>query len=462
MARVLLLKAACLRNYHAAAVPPLGLMWLASVLRTRGGHEVALVDTRLAADWQTTVRHAVESFRPDVVGISAITFEREHAAALTRAVKRWKPGVRVMLGGPHATAVPHAALAESGADAVVVGEGEEIVIPLVEALAAREVPSLRGVVTTATPADADVAEMAPMPDLASLPLPAWDLVDLDAYARLVSMCSLSPWRYAVVSTSRGCPWRCTYCHNIHGKRLRLRPLESVREEFDLLQRRLGTGVIEILDDNFNARPERGKQLLELFCATGGKLQPAFPNGVRSDHVDAEMLDLMARSRTRFISFAIETASPEVQRRIRKNLDLDAARRAIEGAAARKLFANGFFMLGFPGETLSQLLQTVRFSLSVPLAQALFFRVVPMPGSELWDSLDPATRQRLEGIDDYFLTTRNVSAVSDATLAAVYRLAWLAFYSRPGPVSVALRYHRPKLLGFASSLLFGSRKAPHGR
>ena len=456
MSRVLLLKAGRLRTYQPSMVPPLGLLFLASVLRARGD-QVALLDTRLARGGRQAVLDALQAFRPDVVGISALTFEREHAALLVRVARSWNPRVPVILGGPHATAMAHAALRQTGADVAVVGEGEVVIGPLVDALAAGSTPDLAGVVTAGSEPLTGPQPHAVAPDLAGLPLPAWDLVDLEEYARHPSMSSPSPWRYAAISTSRGCPWRCTFCHEIHGRRYRTRPMESVQAELDLLQRKLGHGVIEVLDDNFNAVPERGRELLQAFCRTDGRLRPSFPNGVRSDRIDDAMLDLLQRAGTRFISFAIETASPRLQKAIGKNLDLDAARRAIEGAAARHLYSNGFFMLGFPGETVPELLQTLRFSLQVPLSQALFFRVVPMPGTPLGEAAGVGPDDATAGMDDYFMTSRNLSAAPDVVMAAIQRLAWLAFYSRPRTAFNLARLQRRRVAAFGASLLLGRRK-----
>jgi radical SAM superfamily enzyme YgiQ (UPF0313 family) len=451
--RILLVKPSHLRAYQPSMVPPLGLMVLASVLRDKGGHDVAMVDTRLYEDPASAIDRALKDFQPDVIGISYITFERDHAALLCRQFRAWRQDVPIILGGPHPSALPVASLEQTGADAAVIGEGEEVLPSLVEALVSRHRPGLQGVVLKGDIHTAGPQTPAPAPDVNLLPLPAWDLVDLDEYARHPSMCILGPWRYAVMSTSRGCPWRCVYCHNLHGKRFRPRSLERVGEELDLLQHRLGRGVVEILDDSFNANPDRAKGILELFCRTDGRLQPAFPNGIRSDLVDSEMLDLMKRSGTRYISFAIESGSPEVQRRIHKNLDLDAARLAIEGASARGLYSNGFFMLGFPGETLGEMLRTIRFSLEVPLRQALFFRVVSLPGSSMRQD-HGHDDQDLTGIDDFHFSRTNLSAVSERVLQAVHRMAYVAFYSRPRAFHTLVTVNRRRFRWFLPYFLSG--------
>ncbi|MBP7125442.1 B12-binding domain-containing radical SAM protein [Myxococcota bacterium] len=427
--RILLLKPSRLRAYQDALVPPMGLLSLAAVLR-KSGHQVRLLDLRLERHPAQALTSMMEEYRPDAVGISTLTFELPATQRKVKWIRSIAPEMPIVLGGPQPTAMPRESLERTGADAVVVGEGEEVVVPLFEALAERSrPPDLPGVLLRGQE-DREVCR-APVPDLAALPIPAWDLVDLDAYARRKSMSALSPWRYATIMTTRGCPWRCSYCHAIHGKRLRRRPLEAVREELEVIQHQLGEGVLEVLDDNFNMDQAWASEVLETLIRMGGTLRPAFPNGVRSDRLDRDLIALMARVRTAFMSFAIETGDPDMQRRIRKNLDLDAARQAIDEAVRRGIFSNGFFMMGFPGERLDQMWRTIRFAVESPLHMALFFRVVAMPGTALWQEVHGQRNIELDQVEeDYFLNPLNLSEVPDVVMKSLYRLAWLRFYGNP--------------------------------
>lgn len=466
MSKVLLVKAGQLFSHRPNVVPPIGLLYLASVLRQRGRHDVRIFDSRLVPRQEIFLRKYLEEYEPDIVGISAITLERRSAARLVATTRSWNPGVPIMIGGPHATALPQQALEETGADAAVLGEGEEVIEPLVSMLCERVPPRLPGVVTRDHAGHATPPALAPPPVLEHLPLPAWDLVSLEEYHRRFSGCILSPWKSAPISTSRGCPWQCTYCHNLHGKRFRGRSVESVREELRYLASRMGSGVIEVHDDNFNASPTRAKEILELFCQTDGRLVPAFPNGLRADRMDAQILDLMKDAGTRFVSYAVETGNQDMQRRIKKNLDLDAAMETICESNRRNLFTDAFFMIGLPDETLPQMLDTVRFSLKVPLTMAHFFRVLPLPGSELWN-LARARGLDVGCDDDYFVAHVNLSAEPDWVLEWAYRMAYLAFYGRPRqawrfasrfPDKRNLAAHVATLL----PILWGSRRNSYGR
>lgn len=448
-ASVLLIKASRLTLPGSAMVPPLGLLYLASVLRRDGRAQVRVLDMRLSRDWKADLSRALRELEPDVVGISALTVERRAMKAIAGRIKAERPGLPVIVGGPHATSFPADCLREQAVDAVCVGEGEEIIGQLVDAAVERaDLGSLRGVYTRASLPPAGPPAFAPLPDVESLPFPSWDLLRLADYFPNRSMSGMNDWKYAVMMTSRGCPYRCTFCHAIHGKRHRARSPESVLEELKTLGGLLGHGgVVEILDDTFNLQVDRAKRILQGFASTNGRLMPAFPNAVRTDLVDEETLDLMKAARSPLINFAIETGSPRIQRLIKKNLDLEKARRVIESASRRDLYTGGFFMLGFPDETREEMLETIRYACSTPLVMAHFFKVIPFPGTELWSRALESGRGEEALLDGDYLTSQfNLSAVSDRELAGICRLAFRRFYGRPTAMwRVLRRYPRLSLL-----------------
>lgn len=462
MARVLLVNSRRPGLSIGGIVPPLGLLYLAAVLRERARHEVRILDTSIEKTPFETLRALLTSWQPDILGISFLTTQLPFALKVVRTVRAWKPNIPLMIGGPHATAIPKKTLIQTEADAVVCGEAEEVIVPLVEALINGEVPRLPGVVTQSNLDAPDPVGLAPVPDLDALPLPARDLVDLNRYLGRHSMATPSPWRYATIMMSRGCPWQCVFCHAIHGKRLRKRTIEGIREEINAIQRYLGSGFVEILDDAPNLDLSWGKAVVEEFIRTNGRLRPAFTGGLRSDRFDDEFARLMARARAAFANLAFESGDADIQRQIKKYLDLDKARQTAEIVNRYNIYANGTFMLGFPDETLEQMLKTVRFALSLPLPQALFFRVLPLPGTALWEEYIRRGGGSLDVFDDYYFSPINMSAVPDRVFNNLYRFAYLSFYGRPTTIARILRLYpnRSKLphRAFETVLAVASRWA----
>lgn len=436
MARILLGKPRFLTPDQRGLVPPMGLLYLASVLR-QAGHEVRLYDAVTDLDRaHPRFRQLVRTFAPDVVGLGAITFEAGTMEALARAAREEAPSTRIVVGGPHPTSYPLRCARAPGVDAVVVGEGEETLPELVAAWAAGR--DGRDVAGTAWVDDAGGLVLgpprAPIRDLDALPFPAWDLLDLDLYRRHASMANVGWRRYLPIVTSRGCPWRCIYCHQVHGKTFRARSAASVLAEIGEASRRFGIDDFEVVDDVFNLDRKRAMAILDGVASRGRPTALHFPNGVRTDLLDAEQIDLMARAGTQYLAVAVETASPRLQAYIHKNLDLDKVRANAARLVQSGIYVCGFFMLGFPTETLAEARATVDFAVGSPLHQAQFFVVTPFEGTPMFDLCADVLTERGQVVRpedlDYFKGRCNVSAMTDGELFGLQRAAYRRFYASP--------------------------------
>jgi radical SAM superfamily enzyme YgiQ (UPF0313 family) len=184
-------------------------------------------------------------------------------------------------------------------------------------------------------------------------------------------------------TSRGCPYRCAYCHNVLGKKFRVRSPENILEEIKYIHDKFGITDFQIIDDIFNLDMDRAKKICDLIINSGMDLTFAFPNAIRADRVDEELVEKMAQAGTKFTSIAIETASPRIQKLIRKNLNLEKAFKAIHLFARVGIVTRGFFMMGFPTETEEEVLDTIEYAKRSRLCGATFFTVVYYPGTDLY-------------------------------------------------------------------------------
>jgi radical SAM superfamily enzyme YgiQ (UPF0313 family) len=439
--RVLLIKSRSLATkLQGASMPPLGLLYVAAALRARLGADVRILDAYLDRDILKRTAEEAGVWMPDVVGISALTAESFLAGKIAAAVKASAPAVPVVLGGPYPSSDPEGALADPCVDAAVIGEGEETFCELAAIIAAEgprwKMPGAADrVAGLALSRDGAVERTAPRPPIAnldSLPLPAWDLIDYKKFWKTGGMASVGVRPYLPLFTSRGCPYRCVYCHSIFGKRFRGRSPESVAEEVSLIHR-LGTRDIEVLDDIANFDADRFDGTLELLLRRGLESKLSFPNGIRADIVRPESLDLLKRVGTGEISVAVETASQRLQELIGKNLSLEKISRTIDMLAARRIFTRGFFMLGLPTETEEELRATIRFACESRLHIALFFTPNPYPNTGLREMYEKAGRlpSAVNSIDyEYTAAPFNASAMSDETYHRLYRGAFLKFHLDP--------------------------------
>jgi len=430
--KVALIKVGCLDKADSKATVPLGCLYLSAVLRDKLNASCRILDTRLGNLSDQRVTEWIAEDRPDVVGISVITSEAEHMHRLAGHLKKEFPNIPIVIGGPHASADTEEILADGNIDYAVLHEGENTFLELVEALwQGKYTGNILGI---AYRRNGKLMINPPRPyieDLDALPFPAWDLIDFRAYYDVQRLLILYRNReYMPIFTSRACPYRCTYCHNIFGKGFRSRSADNVLAEMRELYHNYGIREFEIYDDCFNQNGPRSKEILRRFAKS--EMQDAwlyFPNGLRTDIVDDETIQLWRQARVFRIGIAVESASQRIQKLIKKNNKLDKIKDVVRKASKEGIILHGFFMLGFPTEKREELHKTIRFALDSELDTASFFIVNPFKGTELAEMAKAMDVDFREDADryDFFRARFNLSQVSDEELTYLLQQANLRFY-----------------------------------
>ncbi len=381
-----------LEEIWPAAEHSLGLMYMSAVLKQRFNHRVDVELRSLislpyhADDDREEMRHMLEESQPDVVGIRSLTLSSDCVHTVAQVVKDWRKDCMLLTGGPYASDDPADVLSSGLVDVAVIGEGELTMLELTQCLL-DQVPysHVQGIAYGSNGSFVRNPPRALIGDLDGLPFPDYSLVDLDIFSnRYLSFAAKVSSPHANIMTSRGCPYRCVYCHNILGKTFRPRSAENVFAEIRWIHDELGITDFQVIDDIFNLDMDRAKRICDLVIQSGMKLTFAFPNAIRSDRVDEELVEKMALAGTKFTAIAIETASTRLQKLIKKNLDLDTAFRTIELFSQAGVVTRGFFMLGFPTETEEEALSTIEYAKQSALCGATFFQVVYYPGTKLYE------------------------------------------------------------------------------
>ncbi len=417
--------------------PPHGLMYLASYLRSRRpGHELRLFDMMEKRARASAIDEILEDFKPNLVAIHAMSFQASCMHALAARIKSWDRKVPVAVGGPHPSAAPRWTLSDANVDVAAMGEGELTFVDLVDR--AVDQKGFEGVPGTAVMKEGELILGPPreyVSDLDEIPFPAWDLIEPRRYFTDVMLNQNDiTFRREVTTifTSRACPFRCIFCHNMFGKKFRGRSVENVLEEMKFLQRELGIRELHVIDDCFNCRPERAMQILTGMMEEGLDYKLAFPNGMRGDRLPDGLLDLMKEAGVYKVNLGIESGDERIQKMIRKGLSLEAIKDGIERTASRGIFTHGFFMLGFPTETEEEMRRTIDFAAASDLHTAGFAILSPFPGTEVSRMAAEAGKEVEFDPDDasYQKVTANLSAVDDATLERMHRTAHWKFYGSP--------------------------------
>ena len=344
--------------------PPLGLMTLSAYLRSQfspADLSVLVVDVAIEGGFDEMVEIAKQA-DPDVIGFRALSHTHEQFHEAARRIKAWKPECITIGGGPYANASPDLIMADAAFDAVCLAEGEYVLRDLVQAMlsgGSKAALALVKGIHYRNPADGEIhqgAAMEQVQDLDEIPYADYGEIDLDVYAgKHAVTCILR--RYAVLMASRGCPYKCVYCHVLFGKNYRYRSSAHVAGEFRELYDKHGIQDFFITDDIFNINLKHAKDVLREIIKLGIGQRIYFPNGLRGDIIDDEYLDLMQEANVVELVYAIETASPRLQKLIQKNLRMEKVRNAIVETAKRGILVNAFFMIGFPSETEQELEMT---------------------------------------------------------------------------------------------------------
>ena len=416
---------------------PLGPLYLAAYLRSKEHSDISVIDARHERLSDKALSRRIKAISPDMVGISGLSMEFAEVHRLAGLAKEINPSCTVIVGGPYATSSPEHIMKDPNVDFAVIGEGERTALRLISALEnGKDFSQIDGLAYKNNQGCVINPVGTMIEELDTIPFPAWDLINVEEYFNDTHNHSQTPVptsdRIMPLFTSRGCPYRCTYCHNIFGKKIRFRSVGNVIEEIESLVKNYGVQEIEVVDDCFNFDLTRAKAICDEIVRRNIKIAISFPNGLRVDRMDEELIVKLKQAGTRVIFYAIESASPAVQQRIKKNLDLEKARKIIKQTSERGIITGGFFMLGFPGETKEEMLQTLRFARDLPFHISSIFFVTPMPNTELFNSLcEKNSAVSTRKINRLSKLTYNASALTDRQLKNMWSMAHREFYFRPG-------------------------------
>ena len=408
---------------------PLGLLYIATCIQ-EAGHEVELVD---GAFWtQQEVLDKVRAFEPGFVGISANASLWKKAARTAEDIKAINPSIHVSVAGPFPSAVEEECLEKcEHFDSVVIGEGEETVPDLIDRVEKGE--SFAGVAGMAyRAADGAIIKTEPRPlieDLDTIPIPRRELLgDFDKYESPPGSYKQKP--IAIMMTSRGCKARCIYCFQMKGeRRIRFHSVARVVEETAMLVNDYGFREVRFLDETFTADRERAMAIMRGF--RDKKLKFSFYVSSRVNSVDYELLREMKKAGCWAILFGAESGVQKNLNTMRKGINLDQTRAAVKAAKKAGLKVYTPFIIGIPGETYEEALQTIEFAIELDPHYANFHSMTPFPGTELYENIEQYGTMSMDTDDYTFEGAAFVPyTMSREQIDELRTIGFRKFYSRP--------------------------------
>jgi magnesium-protoporphyrin IX monomethyl ester (oxidative) cyclase len=301
---------------------------------------------------------------PDIVGLSTMytVFHEDYVEAI-RTIKRFNPAIRVVVGGNHASCFPGLML-ESGADQVVVGEGEEAFLGVCRGDRSK------------------IIRKAFLKDLDEIPFPPLRMIDFWRHIEVNNPYVMRTPVAGIIS-SRGCPNDCAYCtvNGVWKRQWRARSPGNVVLEMINMIRDYGIREFHFLDDNLMVDRKRLAEICRIIIDERLNIKWAAPAAHWA--LDNNLLDLMKRSGCYRLSFGIESGDLETRKFIGKSYPLAQAREIIAHANRIGLWTITTNIIGFPYETLEQINNTVNFAKTCGADFACFFLLIPHPSSRVY-------------------------------------------------------------------------------
>ena len=415
---------------------PLGLLYLASFLRTFGNHRVQIIDMKAEVISVKDAERKIADFNTDYIGIGGMTYEALEIHELAKRFKNVFPNTPVILGGPHATTSPEEIISDQNVDFVIIGEGEEPFKKLIDELEhGKKVFETPGVAYRNKNNIVINKRIPASFNLDSLPFPAWDLINISKYFDFTRQSIVSMHhRYMTILTSRGCPYQCTYCHQVFGKKFRARSPENVFEEIKRLYYDYKIREFHVADDTFNLDISRAEKICDLITESNLEIGLSFPNGLRVDIMTIPLLEKLKNAGTFMVSYAIESASPRLQKILKKNIRFDNVKKIIARTGQLGILCNGFFMIGLPGETKEDVETTLKYAWNSRFHTASFFVLNPFPGTEVFKNSKSNAPRKLKDIlkkdYNYVCPSYDLSELSNKKLKYYITKANLIFYLNP--------------------------------
>jgi radical SAM superfamily enzyme YgiQ (UPF0313 family) len=367
---------------EASLHPPLGLMSLAGYLQRFSRHEVRILDANAQKMEYRQLSQALQEYGPDLVGITVNTTFLYDAALTAKTVKEVDRDIHVCLGGAHVNLYPNQTMRLEGVDSVVVGDGELSFMKLADSLSEEKNGSgIDGVFISKTDRDKKINPMNPayyIDDLDSLPFPARGLANPQDYYSVFSSGKTKLMTSLV--TSRGCPFRCSFCQ-LPFEKLRMRSPKNVIEEIEECVEN-GYAEFDIYDDTFNFSIDRVIEICKLICEKKFKIEWSFRG--RVDRVNKEMLQWAKKAGCSRIQFGIESGSQRILSAYNKGISLSDVYEAFRLMRQVGIASFAYFIVGGPGETLQDFEESLTLIKKIKPDYITFSILKPMPGTAIYD------------------------------------------------------------------------------
>ncbi len=360
--------------------PPLGLAYIATMIEY-SGHTVRVFNLTPEEIQNGRWKADFKDFSPKVVGATLITPLYQHIVKFFEIVKSISPSVHIIVGGPHAAALPDDTIKEPSISSVVRGEGEYIIQDLLYAIENhQDFSKIKGLSYKRGSSVFHNQDIHLIGNLDALPFPAWHLFDMKKFKNLAG-----ERRIMGLMGSRGCPFHCVFCYRgpSSSEKVRFRSLGSIFEEIRFLRENYEFDGINFWDDVFTLDRERTKDFCIEFRKNFSDL--IWYCQTRIDCLEEELLELIEASGCRLIRLGVESGDDRTLELLNKKITVSMIREKFRLIKQRaKLRTKAYFILGFPWDTYDTVQNTIHFAKELGADETMFLIATPYPGTRLYE------------------------------------------------------------------------------
>ncbi len=367
---------------------PLGLLYIAAVVRD-AGHEVSVIDAYVERLKSEQIMSRVKATNPDVIGMTTFTSNGAIIHALGQTIRRELPHTKVVFGNVHAGIYAKQYLQEGCCDLVVHGEGEFTFLEILKAFEENkdDYSHIPAVSFIRNGEYCNTGKVQHISNLEIIPFPARDLVDRSLYK--TPEFNILPADGDIIGkhmfTSRGCPYRCTFCVVHNDKKPRNNEISRAVDEMEMLIQEYQANYLFFMDSLFISNKKRVIALCEEMKRRHLNIRWGCEAHVR--YIDKELVENMADAGCHDMSFGIESGVQRLLDNVKKGTTIKRIEHGIRTVKNHSgIKVSGLFIIGLPGETEEDTLETIKFATKLPLDTAQFSILVPYPGSPLFNEL----------------------------------------------------------------------------
>lgn len=350
--------------------PSAGLGYLAEAIKSKGV-EYDVIDMNLGYRFKNLAKK-IQSFQPELIGITLLSLGYKNAYAMLNQIKTAYPEIQIAAGGPHVSLLKEKVLAECKAiDFGVVYEGEKTLVEM--CLGQLPMSEIKGLMFRAENEIIFTGSRDNAYSLDELPFPKYEKFELNKYV---------PER--VIISSRGCPYQCIFCPNqLITPAFRMRSPQGVVDEIEYWYNK-GYRQFNFDDDNFNQSRSRVHEICDLIEQRNLEgILLRCSNGLRADRLDRDVLLRMWKVGFRYLGIGADGGNDKVLKNLKKGERVEHIENAIKLATEIGFGVKLFFVVGTPGETWEDVMDSARLAQKYPIQRVHFYNLIPYPGTELF-------------------------------------------------------------------------------